>query len=85
MSESSFYRERKGFISREKRFVLTIKKHRWQILVVKSGRVVYRFLKHKALGISEKGSEMNARKTIKRNVRIGYNRNIYAAGQKNKE
>lgn len=54
-------------------------------MVVKSGRVVYRFLKHKALEISEKGSEMNARKTTKRNGRIGYNRNIYAAGQKNKE
>ena len=54
-------------------------------MVVKSGSMVYRFLKHKALGISEKGSEMNACKTIKRNGRIGYNRNIYAAGQKNKE
>ena len=54
-------------------------------MVVKSGRVVYRFLKHKSIKTSEKGSEMNARKTIKRNGRIGYNRNIYAAGQKNKE
>lgn len=62
-----------------------MKKRRWQILVVKSGRVVYRFLKHKSIKTSEKGSEMNARKTIKRNGRIGYNRNIYAAGQKNKE
>lgn len=84
--------ERKLFLSWAQGFHLTRKKvcshdkkHRRRVLVVKSGRVVYRFLKHKALEISEKGSEMNARKTTKRNGRIGYNRNIYAAGQKNKE
>lgn len=84
--------DRKYFLSWAQRFHLTRKKvcshdkkHRRRVLVVKSGRVVYRFLKHKSIKTSEKGSGRNAWRWKKRNVRIGYNRNIYAAGQKNKE